>query len=107
MTRLGNLVRSLARNYKEAKAELQGVALSQARMLKGLKEILGLDAFKKQHVGPPRPTNINIMMRNGAPMTYYTDGSLRHTLSHDRRGKKARVRARRLRRAANLRAVQA
>lgn len=90
MSFLRTVARTLANNYREVKAELKQEAISKGRMLKGLADILGLEAFKKQRTFRPQPTSINVQMRNGDHMVYYTDGSLRHFAGRARRSKQAR-----------------
>jgi hypothetical protein len=83
------MLRMFRQHFREAKAELQGVAISKARLLPS-------QAPVADHTGPPAPTNVGVRMRDGAPMRYFTDGSIRHATGF-KPGKAARKAAKRRR----------
>lgn len=82
------LLTELRKNYKEAKANLSGQAVSRARRIKPLAEIVGAN-FAAVKDGPVRPTSAQVRMIDGEPMRYFTDGSLRHATGY-KPGKAAR-----------------
>lgn len=88
---LGVAAALLGQNIREAKAELDGKALSRARRIKPLSEIQAL------RPGKPVPTAILMRMKDGDPMRYFSDGSLRHATGF-KPGKAARKALKRQRR---------
>lgn len=102
MGRLARIAATLKQKYREEKAELQGVALSRARMIKNAKDIPEIAAAIKDHVGPPQPIKgANIRMAGDKPMTFFTDGSLRSSFGPkpEVSGRQFRKRVKMLRRA--------
>lgn len=93
VTSVPTLVKS---NYDHAKADLEGKAVSQARRIKPLREFVKITG--EEPVGPrrPEPTKNLIRTKDGHPMVFYDDGSLRHALG--RPGKKARKAVKKARR---------
>ena len=85
------MINEFKRNLREARAERQGVALSRARRIKPFAEI-----GKAIVEGRPTPTTTTLRMFDGAPMVYFSDGSLRHVT-----GYKAGKAARKVRKRAN------
>lgn len=75
MGRLARMLDTLKAEYRKAKAESDGKAISRARRIRTYTE-LGLEPTK----GIPRPTKVHVRMLDGTPMVYFTDGSFRHFL---------------------------
>lgn len=95
------MIRELKENYKKAKAEFKGEARSQARLVYNGTEIPELAG--KLNIGQGRAHAIPaafVRMKDGDPMQFYSDGSLRHALGK-KPGKAARKEAKRLKRARN------
>jgi hypothetical protein len=98
----GALLERAQQHYREEKAKATGVAVSRARMIKQLKDILK-DWKRPGQPRPPQPTNVTIRMMDGRLMVYFDDGSLRHVMGRSASraaSKKARRALRRERRAA-------
>lgn len=88
MGRLTGIGRELRENYDREKARIKGEARSQARMVKAAKDIEGI--AESLTSGPAKPIQgAGVRMKDGKPMVFHTDGSLRH--AHGRAiGKAAR-----------------
>lgn len=90
----------LRKHYKEERAKQDGVAVSQARMVKQAKDIPEVRKQLAAVEGPggsqPIP-GAGLRMLDGKPMQFFTDGSLRHALGK-RVGKAARKAMKRARR---------
>lgn len=71
---MSEVLDTFKQRLRETRAELQGKALSRARMLKPLSEIR--PGARKE--GRPEPTDVHVRMLDGKPMTFHSDGSLRH-----------------------------
>ena len=86
---------TLKRHFKEAKAELRGLAISRGRRVKPLSEINSGERDKLAGCGEnrPAPTTVGVRMLDGKPMTFYNDGSIRHAFGKP--GRKAAKKARR------------
>jgi hypothetical protein len=85
-----SIVDVFGEKYRQAKARLQGKAISVARRVKTAKETIK----SSLRPGPPRPVaGAYVRMLDGRPMQFYTDGSLRHALGA-KPGKAATRRAR-------------
>lgn len=86
----------------KARAELKGEGRSVARMIKQARDIPRLAKVLEEHTGhgprKVRPTDVNIRMADGKPMTFQSDGSLRHMLG-SKPGKAARKALKRMRQA--------
>jgi len=89
---IAKVIGELEKNYKLAKGELEGKAVSRAVRIKPLAEIA-----KITNTGKPTATTARIRMPDGTPMTYWTDGSLRHSTGF-KPGKAARKALKRARR---------
>ncbi len=77
MGRLARIAATLKQKYREEKANLQGVGLSKARMVKNAKDIPEISGYLAK--GPAKPIDgANVRMMNQQPMTFFTDGSLRN-----------------------------
>lgn len=90
------MLKELTKNYREAKAELKGEAISKAVRIKPLEEI---DPNALQPNQPARPTQYLFRRPDGTPVRYWSDGSLRHATGH-KPGKAARKALKRARREA-------
>ncbi len=75
------MLRELADNYRKAKAEIAGQAVSKARLVFNGLHVPGLDIVKGKGPRVARPiAGAFVRMMDGDPMQYFTDGSLRHAL---------------------------
>lgn len=81
--------RIFRKNYQEIRAEQKGIALSRARLVKSAQSVDGLQKLLKPEEKPAPIAGATIRMMDGKPMTFHTDGSLRHALGR-RAGKAAR-----------------
>jgi hypothetical protein len=91
----------LKHNYKVAKAELTGQAISRARLIKQLNQIVDPLKVAATHAATPvpQPTGVGIRMLDGAPMMFYTDGSLRHQYGKPSKAARKKLKRGRVRRA--------
>lgn len=79
MGRMSRIVGEFREQWRRARAELQGVARSQAVMIKQAKDVPELEASLRERGKVPRPIpGATVRMRDGKLMIFYTDGSLRH-----------------------------
>jgi|SRR6185436_2572307 len=88
---------TLKHKYREAKAQLEGKAISKARLIKTLtaidfSQLLSRRAprrvgdrrltFKERmqwlYDHRPRPTSVGLRLMDGRPVVFFSDGSLRH-----------------------------
>lgn len=103
----------LKKNLREAKSELQGLAISRASRVRTLKELDTTHTFFAKderdkdglriRIGRcllgckvPVPTGLKIRMRSGHPMMYFSDGSLRHAAGRTAARSKAAFKALRM-----------
>lgn len=87
----------LKENYQAAKAELKGEARSHARIIKNAVNVPGLATELRK--GPPaRIPGAFVRMKDGVPMQFCTDGSIRHAFGKNV-SKAAKKRAKKARRA--------
>lgn len=94
----GSVLDKLKQNYREAKGAITGQAVSRARLIKQLTQIVDPNKVAEAHASTPvaQPTGITVRMLDGAPMMFHTDGSLRH--SFGKPSKAARKKLKRARR---------
>lgn len=107
---LGKLVRAVASSIEEARIEA-GLkpAQSQARLLKAGVDIPAICKAMKERDkhAPSRATDVGIRMKDGMPMQFYNDGSLRHMFGKPgKAGRRALKKARRLARKTNQTATK-
>lgn len=99
---LGGVVSALANprkvkeNYLRITAEQKGQAVAQARRIKCAVDIHEV-AIRLKRGRPEEIAGAGIRMKDGIPMVFYTDGSLRHATGF-KPGKAARKALKRLRR---------
>lgn len=95
-------LREFKKNYRAVKAENEGKAVSVARLIKNLRDIIELAGHqvKRKKGDPPRPARpipgAYVRMLDGRPMQFFTDGSLRHVAGR-KPGKAKRKALKRLR----------
>lgn len=91
------MLRELRDNYRIAKAEIAGQALSRARLVFNGHHVPGLNMITGTGPRVAKPiAGSFIRMMDGDPMQYYTDGSLRHALGKpDKVQRRLRIKARR------------
>jgi hypothetical protein len=93
------ILRRLKDNYDAAKAELQGLGRSHARMIKNAHDIGGIIDPNRR---VPRPTRQHVKMLDRKVMVFFTDGSLRNAMGpkpRDLSGRQRRIKLKLLRRA--------
>jgi hypothetical protein len=92
------MLRELRDNYRKAKAQIDGKAMSAARLVYNGLHVPGLDIVTGKGPRVARPiAGAFVRMMDGDPMQYFTDGSLRHALGKpDKKQRRLRIKARRL-----------
>lgn len=76
---MGSVMQALKQNYHAAKGQMTGVAVSRARRLKSLAEISLGSLVSGKGPRPAKPTSVHVRAIDGKPMTYFSDGSIRHS----------------------------
>lgn len=86
------LLSEFKKNLREERAHLKGEAQSQGRLIQMLRD------FTKGVLrgGPARQTNHAFKYRDGSPMVFFSDGSLRHFGGHRLTGRAAKRQQRRM-----------
>lgn len=79
MGRLARIASTLKQKYREEKAHLKGEGISHARMVKQAKDIPEIAEKLAVGSGPAQAIKgANITMKDGQPMAFFSDGSLRN-----------------------------